>query len=304
MKEVKSFIIADFVLFLLKGIGGFFCHSYTMVASGFYDLLLILSACFLFKKSENKKFKGILSALWGFLLILSGLGIVFWSEIAKIEKTSCFVLLFLFFSLIIRYLVSCYFTNKSYQKKKGLLSFGVIYSSVDFYHYGVILLAFLFMKLSGWISLFKYADRLGVLCIVLLFVIKGIRIIIRSFQCLEEKAEETISEDVKEEIIGRKEVKKLESLQLSSFGGLRRVDCSIQIHENVRMLDINTFVVTLQDYLLKIADVVKITLVDKKAVVKKKPKVRSLKQDARNSGSRNSKTNVKKKNTKKKNKKR
>lgn len=304
MKEVKSFVIADFVLFLVKGIGGFLCHSYTMMASGLYDLVLVLSSCFLFKKKENKKYKGILSALWGFFIILSGLGIVFWSEIAEIEKTSLFVLLFLLVSLIIRYVVSCYFTNTSYQKKKGLLSFGVIHSTVDFYNYGVILVALVLMKMTGWFSIFRYADRLGTICIVALLVIKGIKIIFRSFRYLEEKVEDVIGEEIKEEIVARTEVKKLDTLQMSSYGGLHRVDCAIQIHENVRMLDVNTFVVTLQDYLLKIADVVKITLVDKKAVVKKKPKVRSLKQDARNSGSRNSKTNAKKKNTKQKNKKR
>ena len=74
------------------------------------------------------------------------------------------------------------------------------------------------------------------------------------------------------------------------------------LNNNLTMLDLNTFVVSLQDYLLKIADVVEVKLQEE--LIVKRPKVRSLKQDARNSGSGNSKTNTKNKNTKKKNKKR
>ena len=100
----------------------------------------------------------------------------------------------------------------------------------------------------------------------------------------------------------RTEVKKFVSINTIEFGGIRKAKCNLVLNNNLTMIDLNTFVVSLQDYLLKIADVVEVNLVDE--VKPKKPKVRSLKQDARNSGSGNSKTNAKKKNTKKKNKKR
>ena len=63
------------------------------------------------------------------------------------------------------------------------------------------------------------------------------------------------------------------------------------------MIDINTFMVTLQDYLLKVADSIYIVMNNKQV---KKGKI----NNARNSRSGNSKTNTKKKNTKKTNKKR
>ena len=42
MKEVRAFIVADLVVLLVKVLGGILTHSYTMIASGVYDVALIL----------------------------------------------------------------------------------------------------------------------------------------------------------------------------------------------------------------------------------------------------------------------
>jgi len=304
VKEVKVFVRVNFLVFLIKLIGGLLSHSITMITSGIYDLVLISTALFLLKEKENQKNKAIFSSIWGFLIILVGLGTIFISEIVDLNKTSFFVILFVLVALVVRYIVSCYFTNMNYQKKKGILNFNVINSTIDFVNYGVILGALVLCKLSKWIDIFKYGDRLGVIIISIFIIIKGIKVVINSFKYLEEKEENLVTDEIQEEIKKRSEVKKLGDINIHSFGGLRRVDCNLQLNNGISMVDVNSFVVTLQDYLLKIADAVKINLVENTKVVKKKAKVRSLKQDARNSGSRNSKTNTKKKNTKKKTKKR
>lgn len=301
MKEVKTFVIASLIILLLKVIGGVVCHSYTLIASGGYDLVLIIISLFVFKSKENKKYKGIISSLSGFLFILLGLGIIFFSIVYAVKKTSFFILIFLLLTLIVRYVISCFYTNLNYQKQRGLLSFGIINSNVDFYNYGVILGSLVLCKLSKWVTIFKYADRLGTILIALLIIIKGFKVIKNSFK-YDSCEELLISDDYKLEITNRSEVKKLDSLKISQYGGIRRIDCGLELNSAISMIDVNAFVVTLQDYLLKCADVACIYLVDKRDIVKKKVKVRSLKQDARNSGSRNGKTNTKKKNSKKKNK--
>lgn len=302
MKEVRSFLIADVIVLLVKVLGGLLVHSYTMLASGVCDVAFIIVTLLTIKVKENSKVKGIFSSFIGFVLILLGIGTIFLSFLTGYHKQSFFILLFILLSLIIRYAVSCFCTNVSYQKKKGLLSLGVIQSNFDFISYGIILGVFILNKLSKWFSICRYADYLGVILISLFVIIKGIKIIVNSIKYLENK-EDTLSDEVKEEIIKRDEVKKLEKLDILSFGGIKKANCSLVLKDGINMLDTNTFVVTLQDYLLKFANVVKINLVDGNAR-KVKPKVRSLKQDARNSRSGNSKTNAKKKNTQKKNKKR
>ena len=118
-----------------------------------------------------------------------------------------------------------------------------------------------------------------------------------------EDLDEEIEKEYLLEIGKREEVKYVSKVQVNSFGGLRSVECDLDLREGISMIDVNTFVVNLQDYLLKLGESVTVNLIEAKKA-RKKPKVRSKKQDARNSRSGNSKKNTKKKNTKKKNKKR
>lgn len=303
MKEVRSFLIADLVVLIVKVLGGILTHSYALIASGIYDVILIMMSLVTIKLGKNKKYKGIISSLIGLLVVILGLGVIFISAISEINRVSLFIILFLLISIIVRYVVSCFYTNISYQKKKGLLSYGKINSTLDFVIYGIILGSLVLSKLSKWVKILKYADIVATIVIAGMAIYKGIVIIINSIKYLEDK-EITISDEYKEEITKRSEIKKLEKIELHNFGGIRKVQCNVMLKDGISMMDVNTFIVTLQDYLLKIADVAKINLVDKKVVTKKKEKVRSLKQDARNSRSGNGKTNTKKKNTKQKNKKR
>ncbi len=303
MKEVKNFILADIVVLLLKVVAGFVCHSYTFLATGILDLLLILFSLFVYKRKENRKWKGIISSLLGFVVILGVIGFNMYVFQAKIWKPSLWILLFMVLALLARYLIGCFYTNIHYQQKKGLLSYGNLHSTLDFVLYGIILATLVFGKVSKWVSVFRYADRVGVILISLIIIYKSFKLIKNSFGFMEE---EELTKVVEEEIVNRSEVKKIERILLNSFGGIKHITIDIVLNGGISMIDINSFVISLQDYLLKFGDVVDINLVNptEKKKRKTKPKVRSLKQDARNSGSGNSKTSTKKKNTKKKNKKR
>ena len=299
MKEVRNFIIVDLIVLIITVLSGFICKSNTMLALGILELLLLFTSLCVVKRRENTKFKGIISSLISFIFILCSLGFLLYVFKSCVLKPSLWLLLFLVISIIVKYLIGCFYTNVNYQKRKGILSYGNFNSSLDFVVYGIILATLILGKVSKWVGIFKYADRVGVVLIVLLIIYKAIKIIKNSFGYLEG---EELRKVVEDEITSRSEVKKIERILVNSFGGIRHVTIDILLNENVSLVDINTFVITLQDYLLKFGDVVDINMIN--GVEKKKPKVRSKKQDARNSGSGNSKTNTKKKNTKKKNKKR
>ncbi len=301
MKDVKKIIIVDLIILIIKLIGGILCHSYTMLASMILEIGIILVSLFLYKKSDNKKYKGIISSLIGFILILACLFLIYYGLVNEIKKTSWLIIIFVLLVVIVRYITSCFTTNISYQKKEGLLLIGKINSSIDFVNYGVVLGALILTKLGKWIKIFKYGDILGMIIISLLVIYKGIKIIVNSFKYLEDKNNLDVSNYVTE-IEKNKEIKSVEKLEMTSFGGFNYAHLNIILKDSVSMIDVNTLVLNIQDYLLKISDMVRVNLV-KKTVVRK-AKVRSKKLDARNSGSGNSKTNTKKKNTKKKNKKR
>ena len=300
MKEVKTFIIVEILLAILKVVAGLVCHSYAMIASSLLEIVIIISSLLVVKRKDNKKYKGIITSVWGFIITLLGLGMIFWSVIAKVQKVSWLILLFLFICVLARYMVGCFYSNSNYRKKKGILGFSNINSNIDFYMAGIIIVVLILSKVSKWVEIFKYADIIGTVLISLYIIFKGIKIIRNSFRYFEDTKIEL--EEYENEIKNRSEIKKLVSININSFGGLRRAKCNIVLKDTLTMIDVTTFIVTLEDYLLKIADVVEVNLLED--IKPKKPKVRSLKQDARNSRSGNSKTNTKKKNTTKKNKKR
>ena len=302
MKEIKKFILVNFIVLVITVIGGFVCKSNTMLSVGILDLLLLISSLCVTKRKENTKFKGVISSLLGFIFIMGSLAFLLYVYSSKVLIPSFFILLFMLITLVVKYLVSCFYTNINYQKKKGILSYGTLNSSIDFIIYGILLLTLILGKVSKWVWFLKYADRVGTVLVVLYVIYKSFRLIVNSFKYLES---EELTKVVEDEITSRNEVKKIERILVNSFGGVRYITIDIVLNESISLVDINSFVITLQDYLLKYGDVVDINMVN--GVEKKrktKPKVRSLKQDARNSGSRNSKTSTKKKNTKKKNKKR
>ena len=302
MKEIKKFILVNFIVLVITVIGGFVCKSNTMLSVGILDLLLLISSLCVTKRKENTKFKGVISTLLGFIFIMGSLAFLLYVYSSKVLIPSFFILLFMLITLVVKYLVGCFYTNINYQKKKGILSYGNLNSSVDFIIYGILLLTLILGKVSKWVWFLKYADRVGTVLVVFYVIYKSFRLIVNSFKYLES---EELTKVVEDEITSRNEVKKIERILVNSFGGVRYITIDIVLNESISLVDINSFVITLQDYLLKYGDVVDINMVN--GVEKKrktKPKVRSLKQDARNSGSRNSKTSTKKKNTKKKSKKR
>lgn len=305
MKNIKTFIIVDTIIFILKVLGGFITHSYTMIASGIYDLVLIMCSLIAVKGNKDNKNLSIITIVIGILSILSVIGLGTFAILHDVKTTSLWVILFLIITLIMRYIVGCFYTNLSYQQRKGLLSYGNIISNIDFYNYAVIIGALILMKVSKWVSVFKYADILGLILIAILVVIKGVKLIKNSTIRLKGIPVK-VSEDVLKEIKDRNEVKNLTKLEVDYYGGVRVAKCEVLLKDGIGMVDVNSFVITLQDYLLKIADAVGVFMIDREPNNSRRARarVRSKKADARNSRSRNGKTSPKKKNTRKPNKKR
>ena len=100
MKEVKSFIIAEVIICILKVLGGVLCNSYTMLASSIFELALIIMSLIVCKNKENKKYKGIITSVLGILMILSGLGIIFVANIMKIKRVSFWIILFVIIQIV------------------------------------------------------------------------------------------------------------------------------------------------------------------------------------------------------------
>lgn len=299
--EVKKYLIASIILLAIKVLFGLLLRSNTLLISGLIEVLFIVINLLDKIKKDDKKYKGIFSALIGLVFsILTGL-FIFYSIVGKVLKPSWFIILITLIILFTKYMVTCFGVIGTYNKKKGLLLFGNTNSNVDFIVLGITLISMIVCKLSYFIKVLKYADIVGTILIGLIILYYSLRLIINSIKYMEDKV--IVKEIKEEEISKQKEVKKVESIKYSYFGGVRKASVNLILADGVNVTDITGFALSLQDYVLKFVEIVEVNLVDQYEV-KKKVHVRSKKQDARNSGSRNSKTNSKKKNTKKTNKKR
>lgn len=303
MEEVKKFNRVLFISILIKVLGGLLCHSYSMITSCLLDLLLLIISRVAMIKAEDSKGRRVITAILGVIMILSAIVMVIFSIKYPFGKVLAWIILFALVTILVKYMISCYYTNLGYRKKSGMLTYGNINSTLDFVIVVIFIVTMIFSKCSRWLDILKYADQVGTILIAIYIVYRGINVIINSIKKKDEEKINGILEGYKAEINARKEVKRIEKLSLVNYGGLKYFKCGIVLSEGITMIDVNTFVVTLQDYLLKVADVVKVDLIDPN-IKPKHVKVRSLKEDARNSRSRNGKTNTKKKNSTKKNKKR
>ena len=60
--------------------------------------------------------------------------------------------------MLVKYMISCYYTNVSYRRKNGVLSYGNINSTLDFVVVAIFAVTMILSKLSKWVGFFKYAD--------------------------------------------------------------------------------------------------------------------------------------------------
>ena len=298
MKEVKKFLIANFIILLVKILGSYLCKSYTLLASCIYELLIMVESILVYKNKDNKKYKAIFASLLAFLFILSSIGTFFICVISGVKRTSLLVILFVVICLICRYVVSCFNSNIGYSKKLGLIAYSNLSSNLEFLQYGIIVGSAILCFIGKWVKILKYGDMIGCALVVIMIIIKGIKIVVNSFKYLEEK-EDVVKNEFKEEVSKRNEVKRVENIEYVNYGGIRKLNLFLEFNDNISLIDLNTFIVTLTDYCLKVCDVVNVVLVKKKENIYKK-----VINNARNSRSGNSKANTKKTNSRKKNKKR
>ena len=301
--EVKKVNRVLFIVILLKVLGGLLTKSYTMLTSSLLDLLLIIVSKVAMIKGEDTKGRRVISTILGLVMILSGIIMIVFSIKYPFGKVSAWIILFAIVTMIVKYMANCYYTNVNYRRKVGMLSYGNINSSLDFIVFAMFIVIMIISKCSRWLEILKYADVVGTILVAGYIGYRGLLVVVHSIKKRDEEKINKVLEGYKVEIQDRKEIKKVERLSLVNYGGLNYVKCGVVLSDGISMIDVNSFMVTLQDYLLKIADVAKIDAVDPNSKPKH-VKVRSLKEDARNSRSRNSKTNSKKKNSTKKNKKR
>ena len=278
MKDKKSIVIGCLIVFVIKVVFGILTHSYTFTSSAILEAIL-LTYFLLSNKKESKKIHGLLTSLIGIVIIILSLGITLLCIINKTTKPSFFLILFVAVCVLLKYALTSLKVNTTYNKKIGLLATSNINSTLEFVTYGIVLGSLIITRCGRFWKYLYYGDKLGTVLICLITVYYGLKLIVNSIRYMEDK-ENVIPEEFIEEINKRDEIKKLESLTVTNYGGLRLAHAKVELKETISLVDINTFAVTLEDYLLKKSDVVEVHMTNGIEKKKNKPKVLSKKEEA------------------------
>lgn len=297
-KDYNGYLIMDFIIIGLKLLAGLLGHSLALLATIFFDVVVIITSFIAFRsKEKTTRGRMVGTAFYSFIVCLLSILYVFITFKIKIMKPSLLILIFLLLCLVLNYVTTVYKSNVSYSKKEGILGGSNKNSSVNIIMYIVVLASVI---ISKWGSLWKqlrYADRIGAIIISIFTIYYALRILVRSFKFLEEEQEEKLNGVITEEVNKCKEVKNITKINILSNGGIRKIDIDLKLQSGIGLTDLITFVVTLEDFLLKYCDFASVNLV-------KHVNRSGARKNARNSGSTNGKKSTKKKSTKSKSKKR
>ena len=297
-KDYNGYLIMDFIIIGLKLLAGLLGHSLALLATILFDVVVIITSFIAFRsKEKTTRGRMVGTAFYSFIVCLLSILYVFITFKIKIMKPSLLILIFLLLCLVLNYVTTVYKSNVSYSKKEGILGGSNKNSSVNIIMYIVVLASVI---ISKWGSLWKqlrYADRIGATIVSIFTIYYALRILVRSFKFLEEEQEEKLNGVITEEVNKCKEVKNITKINILSNGGIRKIDIDLKLQPSIGLTDLITFVVTLEDFLLKYCDFASVNLV-------KHVNRSGARKNARNSGSTNSKKSTKKKSTKSKSKKR
>ena len=281
MKDNKKFLIITILIIAFKLLGGFLCKSNAFIMSAVMDIILFVNILLLLKEWKNNKVKGVISSIWGFVIIIGSILLGTLVMLPHNNKVSMWIIFFLILTLMMRQLVNILYTAFNYGRRKGVIGYSYLNSSYDLFTAGVVLVSAILSKFAGKVSFLKYSDNIGMLIMVALICFFGLKIIIRSFKYLANK--EIDFTKYISEVSNRSEVKDFISINLNSFGGINNAMCTLVLTPNLELVDAATFVVSLEDFLLKEVDLVEVNIVEKARG----------NNNARNSGSRNSKKYLK-----------
>jgi hypothetical protein len=290
MKDIKGIFIGNVIILLISVLGAIFLKSNILVASSLFQLVVVIKLLISAKKKESKVFSILTSAI-GLLEVIASLYVIYFTYLGYYSKESFLLILVVLLNIIIRYAVLTFYTTSAYQKRLGLISISYLNSNMDFIINGIIIATLVLTKCSKFLNFLSYGDLIGVGAISLVTIYYGLKLIVNSFN----QKELEVSESFIEEIDKRQEVKKIDSISVFKIGGVRKLYLNVQLTDGMSLVNTSSFLVTLNDYLLKISDVGLVNMTNGK---KRAEKV------ARNSRSGNSTKSTKKKNTRKKNKKR
>ncbi len=240
--------ITNIFLSIIKLIFGFIGKSSVLIADGIHsfsdlstDIIAILGNKLALKPADKKhpfghgKTEYITSMIIGIIIIILGLGLI--NEVFNKEITipSILIIIVSIFTIISKYIVSCYIYQKGINYNNNILIASGKESKTDVYSSIFVLISIVLMQFSNTIPIFKYADLVGTIVIAILIIHTGYRVLIDNISILleEQVIDKDYIKEIKKIILSFDEIIDIGELHILRYGPYYKLLANIIMEDKI-----------------------------------------------------------------------
>lgn len=247
-----SFIV-NAILSTVKIISGILAKSSALVADGIHsfsdlstDIIAIIGNKLANKSPDSKhpyghgKLEYLTSIVIGAVIIFLGVVLIKNSfDTNKSNTIGLIVGIVSIFTIIFKLLLAKYIIKKGNEYKNNILIASGKESSADVISSIVVLVSSVFLCLSKYIEIFKYADMFAAIIVGLFIIRTGYLILKENVSIIlgEQETNNIYLTDIRKIIYNNILVKNIDSLVLLKFGQYYKLTCEVSMDQNLSLLE-------------------------------------------------------------------
>ena len=252
-KENKVMVISmivNFSLSLLKVIIGIIFSSGALIADGIHsfsdlttDVFAIVGNKLSDKPADEKhpfghgKLEYLTSMAIGLIIIFVGFSLIYNSFNKEIVIPSVIVVIVSLFTIIAKFILSKYIIKKGKEYNNNILLASGKESSADVISSVVVLVSVVFMKLSNFIGIFKYADIVAIIIVGIFIVKVGFDVLKENISYIlgEQETDKELIDKIVNEIFKEELVIRVDKLVMIKYGAYFKIVGEISMDENLTL---------------------------------------------------------------------
>lgn len=261
-KVMKTSMITNVSLAVLKICTGFIFKSGALISDGIHsfsdlmtDIFAIIGNKLSLKPADKEhpyghgKIEYLTSMFIGFVIIFVGFSVIYSSLKHKVVIPSILVLIVTIVTIILKLLLSQYIIRKGKQLKNNILIASGEESRMDVISSIVVLFSVICMKLSKYLSILKYSDKVASIIVGIFIIYAGFSILKENSSIILGKQEdnEEYLNSLKSVILENKEIIHIDSLYLLRFGSIYELCLTVSMDGNISLKKAHQMMDILED---------------------------------------------------------
>lgn len=259
-------MVVNIMLSLLKIVSGIISSSGALIADGIHSLsdlttdVVAIIGNLLSKKPADAKhpfghgrLEYITSMGIGLIILFVGFSIIYNSINRNIVMPNIYALIVTIFTILSKYLLSQYVINKGTEYKNSILISSGKESKADVISSLCVLVSILFMWLSRYISIFRYADIVVTIIVGIFIVRVGFNLLKENISIIlgEQETDSSFLDEISSIIMKEKEVIQIDSINFIKYGSYFRIVGEVSMDEYLTLKKSHEAVERIEKLLMK-----------------------------------------------------